>query len=107
MRQSITKNKVSSSTEREDDEEDGAQTQVPHGTGIWTSTGALHPDLQGLHSAEALLPDERGGLIRITVVMHDCQWLLVISCDRRERGRRLAVRSSHRCDEANRDMNYM
>lgn len=79
IKANITKDEVSSRTEGEDDEEDGAETQISHGTGIWTSTGALHPDLQGLLSAEALVPDERSGLVWITVVMHYCQWLLVMT----------------------------
>lgn len=83
--QNITKDEVCSSTEGEDDEEYGAETQISHGTGVWTSTGALHPDLQGGPSAEALVPDERCGLIRVTVVVNYRQRLLVTSWDRRRR----------------------
>lgn len=73
IRQIITKDKVCSRTDGEDDEEDGAQTQIPHGTGVWTGTGALHPDLQGPLSAQALLTDGREGLVGIAVVMHHCE----------------------------------
>ena len=62
----------------EDDEKDGAQTQISHGAGVRTGTGALHPDVQGLLRSQSLVPDERYGLIGVTVVMHHCQRLLVV-----------------------------
>lgn len=79
MLQTITKDEVSSSTEREDDEEDGAEAQISNGTGIGASTGALHPDVQGLLRSQALVPDERRRCVWIAVVMYDCQRLLIAS----------------------------
>lgn len=74
-----TEEEVRSCTEGEEDEEDGAETQVSHGAAVGTGAGALHPDVQGLLKAEALVLDDGGGQVGITLVMDHRQRLPGIS----------------------------
>lgn len=84
----LTKDKVCSCTEGEEDEEDGAQTQISHSTGVRTSTGALHPEEQGPSWDQARPLDDGGGLTRVTVIMHHCCCLRPAGWSRRgESGR--------------------
>lgn len=63
-----TQNEVDSGTDGEDDEKDGTRTQITHGTSVWTGTGTLHPDLQGLTDSQVL--DDGRRVIWAAVVMH-------------------------------------
>ena len=75
----FTKYEVSRSTEGKQDEEDGARTEVTHGTGVCASTGALHPDFQGLICLQTQGLNEGHGLIWTAVIVHHGQWPFIVN----------------------------
>ena len=76
-RGALTQDQVGGGAEGEEDEEDGARTQVADGAGVRTGTGTLHPDLQGDVDAEVL--DEGRGVVGTAVVVYYGLGLFVVS----------------------------